>query len=155
MRAYSFPPEGSGKKVSPIDVELNEAAQEWSRMQKSLAPSKTKASDFNTGSVVYDAKTGEYYYGMNKGVKLSGDGLNTELSKILPETSLNQYKVGNCAEVDAVNQALNSGSKMSDLYIYTIDTTPNGFGLPKPACENCTYTFKGNVGDLLSGYKGE
>lgn len=129
-------------------------------MQKSLAPSKSKITDFNTGSVVYDARTGEYYYGMNKGIKLSGDGINETLSNILPKESLNRYQVGNCAEVDAVNQALNNKANLNDLYIYTIDATTDKlriptdtFGIPKPACENCTYTFKGKVRAVMSGYK--
>ncbi|WP_277408719.1 RHS repeat-associated core domain-containing protein [Lacrimispora xylanisolvens] len=144
----------------PSEAELNNAVNEWSRMQKSLAPSKSKITDFNTGSVVYDARTGEYYYGMNKGIKLSGDGLNDTLSNILPQESLNSYQLGNCAEVDAVNQALNNKANLNDLYIYTIDTTTDKmripsstFGNPKLACENCTYTFLGKVKDILSGYK--
>lgn len=47
-------------------------------------------------------------------------------------------------------------------YIYTIKTNTDkfrvpmyNFGKPKPACENCTYAFKGIVGDIISGYKGE
>lgn len=48
-------------------------------MQKKLAPSKTKRNDFNTASLVYDARTGKYYYGMNKGVRLSGDAQNPVL----------------------------------------------------------------------------
>lgn len=129
-------------------------------MQKSLAPSKSKVTEFNTGSVVYDVSTGKYYYGMNKGVKLSGDELNKTLSDMLPKESLNRYEVGNCAEVDAINQALNNNANLKNLYVYTIDTTTdkyrvptNNFGTSKPACENCIYTFKGKVGDIISGYK--
>ncbi len=114
----------------------------------------------NTGSVVYDARTGEYFYGINKGIKLSSDGLNDTLSNILPKESLNSYQSGNCAEVDAVNQALNNKANLNDLYIYTIDTTTDKmripsstFGKPKLACENCTYTFLGKVKDILSGHK--
>ena len=57
---------------------------------------------------------------MNRGVQLSGDTLNLSLESWLPESSLNQYRLGNCAEVDAVNQALNSGANASDLYLYTM-----------------------------------
>lgn len=99
---------------------------------------------------------------MNKGIKLSRDKMNKIMSDILPEQSLNRYKVGNCAEVDAVNQALNNNANLEDMYIYTIDTTTdkfkiptNSFRTPKPACENCTYTFKGKVSDIISGYIGE
>ena len=45
-------------------------------MQKKLAPSKRKKDSFNTSTVIYDSRTGEYYYGMNKGVQLSGDSKN-------------------------------------------------------------------------------
>ena len=62
---------------------------------------------------------------MNRGVQLSGDTLNLSLESWLPESSLNQYRLGNCAEVDAVNQALNSGANASDLYLYTINTKNN------------------------------
>jgi hypothetical protein len=69
---------------------------------------------------------------MNRGVQLSGDTLNLSLESWLPESSLNQYRLGNCAEVDAVNQALNSGANASDLYLYTINTKNN---VSKPVCE--------------------
>ncbi|MGE5472860.1 MAG: S8 family serine peptidase [Ignavibacteriales bacterium] len=147
--------EGTVKTGLPTEAELNGAVSEWSRMQKSLASSisKRKVDGFNTGSVVYDAATGKYYYGMNKGIKLSGDTLNKTLADMLPEKSLNGYPLGNCAEVDAVNQALNNKANLNDLYIYTIETTPNSFGVPKPACENCTATFLGKAADILSGHK--
>ncbi|MFW9333634.1 hypothetical protein ACN6AX_10415 [Paenibacillus polymyxa] len=75
---------------------------------------------------------------------------------LLPKDSLNEYGVGNCAEVDAVNQALNQKANVNDLYLYTIKTTPYEFGAAKIACENCTFTFKGNVADALTGwYKGD
>ena len=117
---------------------MHNAVVEWSRMEESLANSKTQLSRFNTASVVYDSATGNYYYGMNRGVQLSGDNLNALLKSWLPEKSLNDYKLGNCAEVDAINQVLNSGANVNGLYMYTINTKTN---LPKPMCENCIYTF--------------
>ena len=59
---------GTGNAALPSEAELNNAVSEWSRMQKSLASSKTQAAKFNTGTVVYDSRTGQYYYGMNRGV---------------------------------------------------------------------------------------
>ena len=88
---------------------------------------------------------------MNRGIQLDkatknpilfGDGTN---KGILPEKSLNQYSVGNCAEVHAVNKALNAGAQLKDLHISTIHTTKTSMGEPKVACENCTYAFKGKV----------
>ena len=72
---------------------------------------------------------------------------NLSLESWLPESSLNQYRLGNCAEVDAVNQALNSGANASDLYLYTINTKNN---VSKPMCENCIYTFGDRVADVFS-----
>ncbi|APB74866.1 hypothetical protein PPYC2_07675 [Paenibacillus polymyxa] len=152
----------NGKPKLPSDKKLLDAVTDWSSMQKKLAPSKRKMDNFNTAAVAYDAKTGKYFYGMNKGIQLSGDKKNTVLfgskdkAGLLPKDSLNEYAVGNCAEVDAVNQALNQKANVNDLYIYTIKTTPHEFGAAKIACENCTFTFKGNVADALTGwYKGD
>lgn len=160
------PPKTEGtinaKPKLPTDKKLLDAVTDWSSMQKNLAPSKRKMDNFNTAAVAYDAKTGKYYYGMNKGIQLSGDKKNAVLfgskdkAGLLPKDSLNEYAVGNCAEVDAVNQALNQKANVNDLYIYTIKTTPHEFGAAKIACENCTFTFKGNVADALTGwYKGD
>ncbi|WP_107951128.1 pre-toxin TG domain-containing protein [Lysinibacillus parviboronicapiens] len=159
--AKSGETKGTGNPKLPSDEELFNAVTEWSNMQKKLAPSKRKKDSFNTSTVIYDSRTGEYYYGMNKGVQLSGDSKNPILfgdkgkGGLLPENSLNKYALGNCAEVDGVNQALNRGANTSDLYLYTIETTPSAFGKAKEACKNCTFTFKGNVADVLTGwYKG-
>ncbi|MFJ6267120.1 pre-toxin TG domain-containing protein [Lysinibacillus xylanilyticus] len=150
----------SAKVDIPSEDEIRKAVTEWSNMQKNLAAkeSKRKFDNFNTASVAYDAKTGDFYYGMNKGVQLSGDKKNTLLfgnkdqSGLLPKQSLNDYRIGNCAEVDAVNQALNQNAKIGDLYLYTIKTTKKEYGEAKKACENCTFTFKGNVADAFTGW---
>jgi cytidine deaminase len=131
----------------PSEEELSNAIAEWSKMQKSLAPSKRQASKFNTGTVVYDVETGQYYYGMNRGVQVSGDTLNETLAKMLPKKSLNQYRLGNCAEVDAVNQALQNNANLHNLYMYTIEVNS---GTPKPMCDNCIYAFEGAVREVLS-----
>ena len=137
----------SGSGSIPSQQQMHDAVTEWARMEESLANSKTQLSRFNTASVVYDSATGNYYYGMNRGVRLSGDDLNSSLNSWLPEKSLNDYKLGNCAEVDAINQALNSGTNVNGLYMYTINTKTN---LPKTMCENCSYTFWGRVADVFS-----
>lgn len=137
----------SGRTTIPSQQQMHDAVTQWARMEESLANSNRQLDKFNTATVVYDARTGNYYYGMNRGVQLSGDTLNLSLESWLPESSLNQYRLGNCAEVDAVNQALNSGANASDLYLYTINTKNN---VSKPMCENCIYTFGDRVADVLS-----
>ena len=126
---------------------MQESAVEWSNLQQKLASSKRQADKFNTTTIVYDSTTGNYYYGMNRGITISGDEINPALTNLLPEKSLNQYRVGNCAEVDAVNQALNNGANISHLNLYTIDAKT---GVPKAMCENCVYTFDGYVKSILS-----
>ena len=137
----------SDRTTIPSQQQMHDAVTQWARMEESLANSNRQLDKFNTATVVYDARTGNYYYGMNRGVQLSGDTLNLSLESWLPESSLNQYRLGNCAEVDAVNQALNSGANASDLYLYTINTKNN---VSKPMCENCIYTFGDRVADVFS-----
>ena len=137
----------SGRITIPSLQQMHDAVTQWARMEESLANSNRQLDKFNTATVVYDARTGNYYYGMNRGVQLSGDTLNLSLESWLPESSLNQYRLGNCAEVDAVNQALNSGANASDLYLYTINTKNN---VSKPVCENCIYIFGDRVADVFS-----
>ncbi len=137
------------QKNLPSEEKLKDAVSEWARYEQSLAPSNRKLRGFNTATVVYDAGKDSYYYGMNKGVKLSGGSLNSELASWLPEKSLEGWKdVANCAEVDAVNQALNAGGNVNQLYLYTIDLN-NGF-TPKEMCNNCVYTFSDRVAKVLS-----
>ena len=68
---------------------------------------------------------------------------------------MNQYEVGNCAEIHAINKALNDGAKLEKLKLYTIHTTRNNFGKPKKACENCTYALKGKIKKNYSGWEGD
>lgn len=125
-------------------------------MQNELKGNRKKR--FNTACVVVDAKTGKKYYGRNRGIEENGTKKNKALfseSGILPKTSLNKYSVGNCAEVDAVNNALNAGAKLEDLQLMTIHVTKSSFGDLKPACKNCTYAFKGRVKGNYSGWTGQ
>ena len=137
----------SGNNSIPSQQQMHDAVTQWARMEESLANSNRQLDKFNTATVVYDTRTGNYYYGMNRGVQLSGDTLNPSIASWLPESSLNQYRLGNCAEVDAINQALNSGANITDLYMYTINTKNN---VAKPMCENCIYAFAGRVEKVFS-----
>lgn len=98
----------------------------------------------------------------------SGAGRNNipsedELNAALQEWSKMEKSLGsnrqasrfNTASIvyeDAINQALNDGASLSDLYMYTTHTTPNQFGVPKIACENCTYSFKDVIAGAFSGF---
>jgi hypothetical protein len=142
------PPEVSGvAKKPPDEKDMHDAVFEWANMQLKLVPSARRASKFNTASVAFDSNTEKYYYGMNQGLKLSGDALNRRVSALLPEKSLNSYPVGNCAEVDAINQAINDNAHIRSLYVYTIDIISNE---TKPPCANCRYAFDGVVASLMN-----
>ena len=129
----------------------------WAKIKAKELHGKTK-KNFNTAAVVYDEASGRYFYGRNGGyreenykrnVLLFGDATHEGL---LPKESLNMYPVGNCAEVDAVNRALNAGAKLENLHLTTIHTTKKQFGEYKPSCQNCTYTFKNRIKENYSGW---
>ena len=133
------------------------AVAQWAK-QKLASLGKRKAKDVNTAAVAFDESTGKMYFGVNKGISLNrskrnpiifGDG---ERPGLLPRESLNNYPLGNCAEVDAINSALNDGARLENLHIYTIHATKGKFGQPKCACENCTYAFKGRIKTNNSGW---
>lgn len=142
---------------------MKHRVQNWARQkaEELSRTSKRKRRDFNTSCIAYDITTGKTYYGRNAGVELSNALKNPllfgspEAPGLLPRTSLNHLKVGNCAEVDAVNQALNDGSRIGNLRIRTIYSDEKHFGQDKPACLNCTRTFKGRVKGNYSGWTNE
>lgn len=123
--------------------------------------SKRQRDKFNTASVAYDESTGKYYYGRNNGIEKNGTVKNPILfgdsthDGILPKQSFNDYKIGNCAEVDAINNALNAGAKLENLHLSTIHTTTGSMGQKKPACMNCTYSFKGKIKRNYTGWHKE
>ena len=121
--------------------------------------SNRQRDKFTTATVVYDESTGKYYYGMNRGIKLGNESKNPILfgdsthKGILPQKSLNNYEVGNCAEVHAINRALNAGASLKNLHITTVHTTQSSMGKAKTACENCSHAFKGRVRHNNTGWK--
>ena len=100
-------------------------------------------------SVVYDTVKNSYYYGRSN---WAGISINTELEALVPSESLASWNnVYNCAEMDAINQALNKGSNLEYLQLYTVYTKT---GNPAVMCENCFYSFaNGNVSNVYeSGF---
>ncbi len=106
----------------------------------------------NTVALAYDENTSKIYYGYNHGIELNNTPVNPILQSVLPKVSLNNFPLANCAECDAINNALNGGSKLENLHIYTISVTKKKMGEPKLSCENCAYAFKGKVKSNNSGW---
>ncbi|XRD23895.1 hypothetical protein AABM34_15810 [Lysinibacillus fusiformis] len=53
--------------------------------------------------------------------------------------SFEKWTVDNCAEVQAVNQAVKDGAKVEDILLSTIEVLPNKY---KKVCKNCKETFE-------------
>ena len=70
------------------------------------------------------------------GVGHSGDNppIRSELSRVLPTVSLEQWPVTNCAEVSAASAAIESGSRLEDLLILAVRTKED---VEFPPCNNC------------------
>lgn len=137
---------------------MHSKVKEWAgnEADKLQQESNNKRKKFNTASIVYDNESGRYFFGRNNGIELRHDKKNDKLfgeNGILPKKSLNELVVGNCAEIDAVNQALNAGAKLENLYISTIHTTQKHFGQSKKACENCTFALKGRIKENHTGWE--
>ncbi|OAB35028.1 hypothetical protein [Paenibacillus glacialis] len=60
------------------------------------------------------------------------------------DESFELWHVENCAEIQAVNQLLWSGSKIEDILISTV----NGNGKYKVSCRNCQKTFLDFINDF-------
>lgn len=144
----------------PSGRKLTNDAKSWAdnRADKLSEKSKRQRDKFNTATVVYDVETGKEFYGRNHGIEIDhapknkilfGDGKKPGL---LPTEKIAKYDIGNCAEVDAVNKALNHGAKLKNLVMKTIHTTKSSFGENKVACANCTATFKGKIKKNYSGW---
>ena len=146
--------DNSNKSSIPSSKKLTNDAKSWAtnRVDKLKEKSKRQRDKFNTATVVYDVETGKDYYGRNHAPKnkilFGGD----KKPGLLPTEKLAKYDLGNCAEVDAVNKALNHGAKLKNLVMKTIHTTDSSFGENKAACANCTATFKGKIKKNYSGW---
>jgi len=146
-------------KERPLNIKKSnlEHVVSWAK-NKTDSLSPTQRAKFNTATVAYDESTGQYYYGRNAGIEKDNSTKNPMLfgdsntPGLLPKESLNASKVGNCAEADAINNALNAGAKLEHLHITTIHTTKGSFGKSKPACQNCTYSFKGKIKRNYTGW---
>ena len=129
----------------------------WAQEKRASLTGEAKKK-YNTACVVYDEATGKCYYGINGGYKEEGYEKNPILfgdqnhAGILPKTKLNKFPVGNCAEVDAVNRALNDGASLANLHMTTIYATKKRLGEYKPSCENCIHTFRGRIKENYSGW---
>lgn len=143
--------------------QMGSGVRRWAQREadRCAAESKRKRKAFNTACIAFDPETGKTYYGRNGGIALNGNPKNPILfgvdgkGGLLPSHSLNHLSIGNCAEVDAINSALNDGADIGRLHIYTINVDSRRFGTVKPACENCTAAFRGKIKRNYTGWHKE
>ncbi len=166
-KAASFQFSGTkGQRISQGIVPSNqrEMVTSWATAMAKYLQSKSnrKRDSFKTACVAFDENTGKLYYGRNKGINHEASNVDKNITLfgdsthegILPSRSLNGYPTPwNCAETDAINQALNDNAELCNIHIYTIDTTPNNFGKPKKSCRNCTYAYKGKIKKNNTGWE--
>ena len=158
-----FPGTRGARQYGGTSRQLRSHVTTWAESTaKRLSNVSNRQRDkFNTATVVYDERTGKYYNGRNHGIEIDHDKKNPILfgdsthEGLLPKKSLNNYPLGNCAEIHAINKALNDKANLSDLKMYTIHATKSSFGKAKPACKNCTYTLKGKVKKNYTGWEGD
>ncbi|RKI66641.1 hypothetical protein D7V91_12020 [bacterium 1xD42-67] len=139
-----------GTSQIPTVSQLSGKAMQWWEETKSTYSSNAR-KQVNKVSVVFDAQSGKYYYGVNR--EYLGLGVkDARISTLWPDGPLNEFLLGNCAENAAIYKALQGGANLDDLYLCTINLNKNAKDLLINACENCTYAFKGAVADGLSGW---
>ena len=151
-----------GQKITQGLVPANqkEKVVSWAKATAEYLAGKSKRQreNFKTACVAFDEETGKLYFGRNKGINMDASNVKKNdilfgKDGILPSKSLNGYPTPwNCAETDAINQALNDGEKLKNIHIYTIDTIANNFGKDKKSCLNCKTAYKGRIKKNNTGW---
>lgn len=88
-------------------------------------------------SAALDIRTGLIYFG-DSGVL--SDNINSLLVKQMPQKSMTRWPIANCAEFNAVNNALNSGASMNNLIVTTVRVKTLAM---ERMCDNCIISLKG------------
>ena len=140
----------NGVSSLPTVNQLQDSAMQWWEDERTHL-NRQQRQQTNKVSVVYDAKTDSYFYGRNREYIGSG-AKDPTISALWPETSLNKFEIGNCAENAAIYKAIMSGSQLDDLFVCTVNLNRSKYGTIINACENCSYALRGAVADNLSGW---
>ena len=141
---YAKPFVKVGNSVIPFEkVSENVAAVHVYAKGVEILNSTPKSAMPRAISAAYDKTTGQVYYGMS-GVLNENSVLNPLLTELMPSINREKWPVMNCAECDALNNALNGGAKPENLQIHTIKINKgNGTVEDFNTCANCAVTTKG------------
>ena len=88
-------------------------------------------------SAAVDVKSGKIYFG-DSGV--ISNNINSSLANQMPVISQTKWQIANCAEFNAVNNALNSGVAMNNLVVTTVRVKTLALA---PMCRNCQISLQG------------
>ncbi|HEY9009345.1 MAG TPA: hypothetical protein VIM75_24580, partial [Ohtaekwangia sp.] len=149
-----FVAKGAGKYWRTA-TEMRDEVMAWAKAYRGKLPQTRQLDKFNKACAASYQKadgTIETVFGRNGGVLNTqatyptmsaekGLGLHPELAKRLPEKSM-WPNTANCAECDAVNQALHNGAKWEDIQIHTIDIRPDGTMTDVIQCLDCQNILK-------------
>lgn len=146
---------GLGKWLSKEQMRL--LTNEWASLYRQSLTSNTQLSKFNKACTARwknaTKSSDEVFYGRNGGIlntksnfptisAENGLGIHPTLQSKLPSNT-KWPNVANCAECDAVNQALWKGAKWDEIQIHTIDIRPNGTMTDIIQCSECLNIFSG------------
>ena len=110
------------------------AAEDYAtKLRGTLSKSKIPRA----ASAAVDTATGDVYYGTSGTIAAA---IHPDLTARIPSQSLEHWRVENCAEFNAVNNALYGGAKIEAIELHTVITKT---GLPFPRCQNCQITTNG------------
>ncbi|WP_159090720.1 fibronectin type III domain-containing protein [Aquimarina aquimarini] len=136
-------------------LEMRDDVSNWAKLYQSKLPTPTQLDKFNKATVASYKKVDnsiETVFGRNGGILNTqssfptisaekGLGIHPTLQNKLPSNT-KWPNVANCAECDAVNQALHNGAKWDDIQIHTVDIRPNGKITDVIRCHECQDIFK-------------
>lgn len=138
------------------DFEMRLTVKNWANTYRQNLISNNQLQKFNKGCIArqrHAINRTQLYFGRNGGIlnmnssnstisAEKGFDIHPELLSRLPEETKwpNQ---ANCAECDAVNQALHNGVAWNEIQIHTIDIRPGGTMTDVFQCSECLDIFNG------------
>ncbi|WP_227429529.1 RHS repeat-associated core domain-containing protein [Psychrobacter sp. I-STPA6b] len=143
LGAKASPPRARAVSISGASIYSGTAGNLARAFANNLRNSSFRGkgkSQPRAASVAVDLTTGQSYYGIS-GWSVRSQNIHPLLRSRMPNKSLTGCpNVDNCAEFNAVNNALNNGSIISNLEVHTVIVKTDE---PFPRCANCRVTTDG------------
>jgi hypothetical protein len=133
----------SGSIVALDQVVENVASVQAYAKAAQILSTSPKSALPRAVSAVYDKLTGQTYYG-SSGALSESTILHPDLKMRLPSETLEAWKIFNCSECEALNNAFNGGAKAENIQVHTVKIN-KGAGTFEDfnTCANCKVTTKG------------